>query len=81
VKPADQTGRTTEGAESYRRVVAQLAQMPDVIGQLLQDHEADSTGRCRACTKSGTGYRVTAYPCPLARLARAALEIRQGGTR
>jgi hypothetical protein len=51
LKPADQTSRTTEGAESYERVVAQLAKMPDVIGQLLQDHEADSTGRCAACTK------------------------------
>lgn len=67
----------TEGEESYQRVVAQLAIMPDVIAQLLRDHEADSTGRCRGCTKPGTGLRDHPYPCPLARLARAALEIRQ----
>jgi hypothetical protein len=71
----------TEGEESYERVVAQLAQMPDVIAQLLRDHEADGEGRCRGCTKGGTGLRVVAYPCPLARLARGALEIRQGGKR
>ncbi len=68
----------TEGEESYHRVVAQLAVMPDLIGQLLRDHESDGTGRCRECTKGGTGIRVATYPCPLARLARAALEIRQG---
>jgi hypothetical protein len=34
----------TEGEESYERVVAQLAQMPDVIAQLLRDHEADGRG-------------------------------------
>jgi hypothetical protein len=71
----------TEGEESYDRVVEQLANMPDVIGQLLQDHESDGSGRCRTCTKPGTGIRVVAYPCPLARLARAALEIRQGSKR
>jgi hypothetical protein len=75
----------TEGEESYERVVTQLAQMPDVIAQLLRHHEAeaeaDGKGRCRGCTKGGTGLRVVAYPCPLARLARAALEIRQGGKR
>jgi hypothetical protein len=71
----------TEGEESYERVVAQLAQMPDVIAQLLRHHEADGKGRCRGCTKGGTGLRVVSYPCPLARLARAALEIRQGGKR
>ncbi len=81
MKPTDPAGQTTEGAESYERVVEQLAQMPDVIGRLLHDHEADSTGRCRGCTKPGTGYRVVAYPCPLARLARAALQIRQAGKR
>jgi hypothetical protein len=49
----------TEGEESYERVVAQLAQMPDVIAQLLRHHEAeaDGKGRCRACTKGGTGLR------------------------
>jgi hypothetical protein len=73
----------TEGEESYERVVAQLAQMPDVIAQLLRHHEAeaDGKGRCRGCTKGGTGLRVVTYPCPLARLACAALEIRQGGKR
>ena len=71
----------TEGEESYQRVVGQLALMPDLIGQLLRDHESDSTGRCRECTKGGTGIRTATYPCPFARLARTALEIRQGSKR
>jgi hypothetical protein len=71
----------TECEESYHRVVAQLALMPDLIGQLLRDHESDGTGRCRECTRGGTGIRVAPYPCPLARLARAALEMRQESRR
>jgi hypothetical protein len=71
----------TDPDASYQRFVEQLAQMPDVITQLLRDHEADRTGRCRGCTRGGTGYPVAAYPCSLARLARAALEHRQWSTR
>jgi hypothetical protein len=71
----------TDGAASYERVVDQLALMPDVISQLLRDHESDSSGRCQGCTKGGTGYPSAVYPCPLACLARAALEIRQEGKR
>jgi hypothetical protein len=55
----------TEGEQSYERVVAQLAHMPDVIAQLLRDHEADSTGRCRGCTKPGTGIRIGHVPLPV----------------
>ena len=66
---------------SYESLIEQLAFMPDVIMQLLRDHEPDATGRCRGCTRGGTGYPSASHPCALARLARAALEIRQGGGR
>jgi hypothetical protein len=74
----------TVGADStaaYQRLVEQLAQMPHVVTKLLHDHESDSTGRCRGCTRGGTGYLAATYPCSLAHLARAALEYRQRSTR
>jgi len=72
---------SSDSTAAYQRLVAELATMPYVINQLLRDHEADSTGGCRGCTKGGTGYPNASYPCSLARLARAALEHRQRNIR
>lgn len=71
----------SDSTAAYHRLVEQIAQMPDVIHRLLRDHETDSTGRCRGCTRGGTGYPAATYPCSLARLAGAALEHRQRGAR
>jgi hypothetical protein len=71
-----QTVSTATHAE-YVRLAGQLAVMPDVIARLLVDHTADSAGRCRGCTRGGTGYPAAAHPCSLHRLALMALDVRR----
>jgi hypothetical protein len=60
--------------DSMRGLVAELTPLVRLWQQLLADHQPDHDGRCRACTESGTGRAVTAWPCVLHRLAgRAAV--------
>ncbi|MGI5132098.1 hypothetical protein ACQEVB_35210 [Pseudonocardia sp. CA-107938] len=42
-----------------------LAGLPGVVETLLQLHRPDDQGRCRACTKAGTGLPEKAWPCAL----------------
>jgi hypothetical protein len=61
---------------AFERLADVLALMPDVIARLLTDHTSDSTGRCRGCTRPGTGYPAAVHPCTLHRLATMALIAR-----
>ena len=48
-----------------RRLAAELAPMVDVWQRLLEEHTADPAGRCRTCTKGGTGLPTTRWPCSI----------------
>jgi hypothetical protein len=45
------------------RVAAELAPMVEVWQRLLAQHVPDRAGRCRTCTKGGTGLPTTPWPC------------------
>jgi hypothetical protein len=55
-----------------RRLAAELAPMVDVWERLLAQHVPDRAGRCRACTKGGTGLPSTPWPCSIHGLAELA---------
>lgn len=48
-----------------RRLAAELAPMVDVWQRLLTEHIPDPAGRCRTCTKGGTGLPSTRWPCSI----------------
>lgn len=48
-----------------RRLAAELAPMVDVWQRLLDQHLPDRAGRCRTCTKGGTGLPTTRWPCSI----------------
>jgi hypothetical protein len=54
------------------RLAAELAPMVDVWQRLLDQHVPDRTGRCRTCTKGGTGLPSVRWPCSLHGIADAA---------
>jgi hypothetical protein len=49
-----------------------LAAQPDVVARLLTDHVPDDKGRCRGCTRPGTGTPMDYWPCTLSTAADAA---------
>lgn len=61
-------GAPTDGADMHQ-LAAELAPMVDVWGRLLAQHVPDRAGRCRTCTKGGTGLPAVAWPCLLHGLA------------
>jgi hypothetical protein len=52
--------------------------MPALIARLIVEHDADDEGFCRSrrCGTPGTGTGRIEHPCPIARLATTALQIR-----
>ena len=48
-----------------RRLAVELAPMIDVWQRLLHEHTPDLTGRCRTCTKGGTGLPTIQWPCSI----------------
>ncbi len=54
-------GRGTD----LRRLAAELAPMVDVWQRMLHQHVPDGAGRCRTCTKGGTGVPSASWPCSL----------------
>jgi hypothetical protein len=50
-------------ATEQHRVAAELAPMVEVWQRLLAQHVPDRAGRCRTCTKGGTGLPSTPWPC------------------
>jgi hypothetical protein len=57
----DGPGPVTE----QHRVAAELAPMVEVWQRLLAQHVPDRAGRCRTCTKGGTGLPSTPWPCAI----------------
>jgi hypothetical protein len=49
-----------------------LAPMPELCERLLGLHVADGSGRCRACTRAGTGIPAAAWPCAIQIVAERA---------
>jgi hypothetical protein len=50
----------------------ELAPMVDVWQRLLDQHVPDRAGRCRTCTKGGTGLPSVRWPCSLHGIADGA---------
>jgi hypothetical protein len=57
--PAD----ADNGVPEQQRVADELAPMVEVWQRLLAQHVPDRAGRCRTCTKGGTGLPTTPWPC------------------
>jgi hypothetical protein len=54
---------TSGPVTEQHRVAAELAPMVEVWQRLLAQHVPDRAGRCRTCTKGGTGLPSTPWPC------------------
>jgi hypothetical protein len=54
---------TDDGMPEQQRVADELAPMVEVWQRLLAQHVPDRAGRCRTCTKGGTGLPTTPWPC------------------
>jgi hypothetical protein len=60
---------------NWIRFATALAGMPDVVERLLDAHQDDGTGRCRACTTPGRGTPKTVWPCGIAAIAGIAARL------
>jgi hypothetical protein len=60
--------------ELWAGIVAEVAAMPDVVANLLRDHQPDAQGYCtgNGCGSAGLGIPTTRWPCSLHTLAAAA---------
>jgi hypothetical protein len=69
---------STETQAEWLRVAELMSNMPALIARLITEHDADDEGRChsRRCRTPGTGTGWVEHPCPIARLAITALQIR-----
>jgi hypothetical protein len=64
-----------------QRVADELAPMVEVWQRLLAQHVPDRAGRCRTCTKGGTGLPTTPWPCVIhgiADMARRSYDAQRG---
>jgi hypothetical protein len=50
----------------------ELAPMVGVWRRLLEEHQPDGRGRCRSCTRGGTGISAIVWPCTLFAVAEHA---------
>jgi hypothetical protein len=57
-------GGPPDGADMHQ-LAAELAPMVDVWRRMLAQHVPDRAGRCRNCTKGGTGLPAVPWPCSL----------------
>jgi hypothetical protein len=71
--PSPETGGG-HGPEQLR-VAAELAPMVEVWQRLLAQHVPDRAGRCRTCTKGGTGLPTTPWPCVIHTIADHARSV------
>ncbi|GAA0940364.1 hypothetical protein [Pseudonocardia zijingensis] len=58
-----QQADTDDSVPEQQRVADELAPMVEVWQRLLAQHVPDRAGRCRTCTKGGTGLPTTPWPC------------------
>lgn len=61
--PGSRPVDTGDGLPEQQRVADELAPMVEVWQRLLAQHVPDRAGRCRTCTKGGTGLPTTPWPC------------------
>jgi hypothetical protein len=61
--PAPLQGDVDNGMPEQQRVADELAPMVEVWQRLLAQHVPDRAGRCRTCTKGGTGLPTIPWPC------------------
>jgi hypothetical protein len=71
--PSSETG-SGAGSEQLR-VATELAPMVEVWQRLLAQHVPDRAGRCRTCTKGGTGLPTTPWPCVIHTIADHARSV------
>ena len=66
--------RTRSSDELWAGLVVEMAAMPDVVANLLRDHQPDEHGFCtgNGCGTAGRGVPSTRWPCSLHTLASAA---------
>lgn len=83
-RPLGAPGRAAEaddGMPEQQRVADELAPMVEVWQRLLAQHVPDRAGRCRTCTKGGTGLPTTPWPCVIhgiADMARRTYDAQRG---
>ena len=60
--------------ELWAGIVAEVATMPDVMANLLREHQPDAKGYCTGtgCGSAGRGMPATRWPCSLHALASEA---------
>lgn len=63
---ADDAAQTEAQSRAF---VAELAQMPTAVHNLMHAHRSNGEGLCRGCTRPGYGTPYRAWPCELFRLA------------
>ena len=64
-----------------RQTAAQLAPMVDVWERLIDEHIPNRSGRCRKCTKGGTGMPFVPWPCVVYGIAEMARKRHDGECR
>jgi hypothetical protein len=72
-----------DGMPEQQRVADELAPMVEVWQRLLAQHVPDRAGRCRTCTKGGTGLPTTPWPCVIhgiADMARRSYDAQRSRT-
>ncbi len=72
---------TDDAMPEQQRVADELAPMVEVWQRLLAQHVPDRAGRCRTCTKGGTGLPTTPWPCVIhgiADMARRSHDAQRG---
>lgn len=80
---ADRTENRRSPDELWAGLIAEIAAMPDVVTNLLREHQPDEAGYCRGtgCGTAGRGTPTTRWPCSLHTLAAAAdAMLRSGST-
>jgi hypothetical protein len=80
-RPAARPADTGDATPEQQRVADELAPMVEVWQRLLAQHVPDRAGRCRTCTKGGTGLPTTPWPCVIhgiADMARRSYDAQRG---
>ena len=71
---SDGSRRPPSPDELWAGVVAEVAAMPEVVANLLREHQPDAKGYCtgNGCGSAGRGTPATRWPCSLHALATQA---------
>jgi hypothetical protein len=71
---SDGSRRRPSPDELWAGIVAEVATMPDVMANLLREHQPDAKGYCTGtgCGSAGRGTPATRWPCSLHALASEA---------